>query len=220
MPLDSVDPTAGRVPRLFLRWETLWRYAMPHAPNDQPSLANRDGSLVSAGYVMYSDARDLVEFDAAVIPMFTSLRSAHPGLMLGIVAAPDTLLGSRFLRLMERCHELGVGTVVEIRGHWTLPMIELFVAGRPTYLRVGPDLTSGISIVPEQFRAVAALADYLRNTGVPLVARGLSSLGDLDALRVAGVELVHRSESMLELDDALFGDESNQLPSLRMRDQP
>lgn len=220
MSLDSVDPTAGRVPRLFLRWESMWRHVMPHAPNDQASLANREGALVQAGYVMYSDARDLVEFDAAVIPLLTKLREAHPGLMLGIVAEPDTLLGSRFLRLMERCHELNVRTVVEIRGHWTLPMLELFVAGRPTFLRVGPDLTSGISMVPEQFRAVVALADYLRNTGVPLVARGVTAPGDLDALRVAGVELVHRGESMLELDDALFGDAMNPLPSLRMRDQP
>lgn len=191
----------------------MWRYAIPSDSRDQHVLQNSVGTNVSSGYVAYLDAREHLDPEH-VLATLEQLRGVRHGLLLGILATPATLLAGRYNKLLARCHTRDFEMLVELRGAWAQPTLELLVAARPTYLRIGPDLHSAVANSSDQFRAVVKLAECARRAAIPLVARGDVQPADLRALRIAGIEYVQLSESALDLDEMLFATPG--MPSLRV----
>ncbi|MFN8580238.1 MAG: hypothetical protein U0163_04575 [Gemmatimonadaceae bacterium] len=195
---------ARRVPRLLLRRETLRRCPAPQRPDEAHLLSDRSGTIVHDGTIAYPDPHDLSIVEEDLMDVLTAMQARREHLLLGIVVSAATFRVRPFARTVERARSAGIGTVVELRGNWLRPALEMIVQSQPGYLRIGPDVTRGVSHVPDQFRFVVSLAEFAREAGVPLIARGHDTDEDLDALRLAGVELFHAGATAGDLDAMLF----------------
>jgi hypothetical protein len=214
------DRSGRRVPRVLMRREELWRLPIPGAPSEFGLLLDRRGALVTAGYTVYTDARTPAEFDDSVMQLLRGVSVARSRFFLGLSATTSTFHVTPLFRTVEQCRDMGVSTVVELRGSWSHSALALLATTRPDYLRVGPDLVRGIAHVPDQFRAVVALAEFARECGIPLVARGLDTTADLDSVRIAGIALLHRADDGADVDEALFASSTVSVQSPAVLDFP
>ncbi|MFN8573975.1 MAG: hypothetical protein U0132_18095 [Gemmatimonadaceae bacterium] len=215
--MSSSVPTT-RFPRLLLRRETLRRYvgAAESAPAD--SMASRVSTIVHHGVVAYPDPLDLSRIDDELLPVLQAMQGRRENLMLGILTNSTNFLVRRFAFTVERVRDAGIATIMELRGSWIMPTLGLISEVRPAYLRIGPDSVRGIGHLPELFREVAAVAEFARDYGIPLIARGCDSDSDLDALQVAGVDLMQTGVTAGDLDQMLFASHASRGPSFRVRD--
>lgn len=222
-PLGKVlgtDRCGRRVPRVLLHCEALWRLPVPGSAADYGMLLDRRGALVTAGYTVYADARTPIEFEDSVMPLLRGVSHSRCRFFLGLLATPATMRVSAMARTIDQCRHLGIATVLELRGSWSTAALALLAMTRPDYVRLGPDLVRGIAVVPEQFRAVVQVSEFARDVGLPLVARGLDSTEDLDAVRIAGIGLVHRGQGAGRVDELLFAASAGEVPSAVVLDFP
>lgn len=185
----------ARTPRVLLRRESLWTYAVPASASQYQVLDDRTAKLVFAGYVAYSDAQTIAEFEDSLLPLVATFRESRSHLAAAFVSRFGTFESALLREMLERCAGQAVATVVEIRGPWTEAALEVLASTRPSYLRIGPEFVQGVATLPEQFRRLVQLAEFSHCNGMPLVARGVSTPEDLQALRVAGVGSFHQAES-------------------------
>ncbi len=193
----------ARTPRVLLRRESLWAYSVPASPAQHLLLSDRTPQLISAGYAAYSDAGSVGEFEDSLMPVMATFRSTRSHLTAGFVSRSTSFDSALLREMIERCTGQGIRTVVEIRGQWSEATLELLLATQPHHLRIGPEYVQGVATLPEQFRRIVHLAEFANGNGIPLVARGVRTPEDLDALRVAGLGHFHQSESGDSSTDAL-----------------
>ncbi len=185
----------ARTPRVLLRRESLWTYSVPASASQYQLLDDRTAKLAFSGYVAYSDAHTIAEFEDTLLPLVATFRTTRSHLATAFVSRFGNFDSALLREMLDRCSGHLVPTVVEIRGSWTEAALQVLASTRPSYLRIGPEFVQGVASVPEQFRRLVRLAEYANLNGMPLVARGVSSPEDLQALRVAGVGSFHQAES-------------------------
>ncbi len=212
--MTGLEPTQ-RLPRLLLRRETLRRY-VSLAEADRPAI--RSSTIVHHGIVAYPDPLNLAKIDDELLPVLQAMQARRENLMLGILTNSTTFLVRRFASTVERVREVGIETIMELRGSWIMPTLGLIPEVRPAYLRLGPDIVRGVGQLPELFREVAAVAELARDYGIPLIARGCESESDMDALQAAGINLMQTGATAGDLDQMLFTSSGSRGPSFRLRD--
>ena len=177
-------------PRVMLARESIWRMPVPNDPTQRPVLLDRRGDVVLSAYAVYSDAAGIRDFEGYVQPVLRTLASSRSQAVLALVMSPATFDAGLLRHALGVARDLAIPSMVEIREMWGKTMLELLALAGPTYLRLPPEFLRGAGSVPDVFRALVSFAEFARERRLAVVARNLGDAQELDAARVAGIELV------------------------------
>jgi len=179
-----------RTPRVAISRESLWQLSMPESASQQEPLPDRRGALVLSAYAVYSDTRDAREFDGLVVPVLRTMAASSSRCMLALTETGASFDAGRVRGALRLARDVGLLSLVEISGGWAPSLLELLAAAAPHYIRLSPEMIRGASAVPELFRSLVALAEFVRVRSIPLIARNPLDHAELDAVRAAGIALV------------------------------
>lgn len=177
-------------PRVVLSRESIWKLPIPDPSSPRPVALDRRGTMVLSAYAIYTDVDGLRDFDIYVRPVMRSLASSRSRSLLTLVMSPATFDAGLLRHSLASARELGIPSMVEVREVWGSTMLELLAAAGPSYVRLSPDFVHGAGSVPDVFRTVVSMAAFARERKLELVARNPRDAQELDAARMAGLELV------------------------------
>lgn len=177
-------------PRVALARESLWMVPVPSQPSERLVLQERRGRLVTSAYAVYSDALEVRDFEAYVLPVLRTMAASHSRCVLTLLESPATFDAGRTRHALQSARDLGLTSMVEISGAWRPTLLELLAAAGPAYVRLAPEFVHGAGSVPDVFRHIVTLAEFARERGLEIVARNPRDGHELDAVRVAGVGLI------------------------------
>jgi EAL domain-containing protein (putative c-di-GMP-specific phosphodiesterase class I) len=184
----------ARTPVLSVRREALFVLPTPDSPGGTSVLRDREGKHLLTSYVVYFDPTAIAGFEDTVLPVLTALRRARARVAAAF-PTDELTSATQLAYCIERCRALDVTTMADLKGGWTRNSLDLVAAANPEFFRVGAEFISGVMTVPEQFRVLVTLAEVARERRIGLVARDVESDAEVDAVRLAGIQLFQRTLS-------------------------
>ncbi|MBK6456354.1 MAG: hypothetical protein IPF87_09770 [Gemmatimonadetes bacterium] len=98
--------------------EELWMVPIPADPSERVVLADRRGRLVLSAYAVYTDVTGARDFEAYVQPVLRTLAASRSRCILTLFETPETFDAGRTRFVVQAARELGLASMVEIRGTW------------------------------------------------------------------------------------------------------